>query len=78
MQRMGQHMHLGVAPRHEGAVHPDPLTPNGADLIARLREPQSRRIHAALTESGQSPDGMASFLRAMTDAQGRAQIKALT
>ncbi|MBO6640310.1 MAG: MarR family transcriptional regulator [Roseitalea sp.] len=54
------------------------LTANGAALIARLREPQSRRIHAALTESGQSPDGMARFLRAMTDAQGRAQIKALS
>lgn len=53
------------------------LTEKGKALIARLREPQSRRIDAALSESGQTRDAMALFLKAMTDDRARAQIKAL-
>ena len=53
------------------------LTGKGQALIARLREPQSRRIDTALTESGQSRDAMARFLKAMAGDQARAQIRAL-
>ena len=53
------------------------LTGKGQALIARLREPQSRRIDTALTESGQSHDAMARFLKAMAGDQARAQIRAL-
>jgi len=50
------------------------MTDKGAALIARLRQPQSRRIGAALRKSGQDPAGIARFLHAMTGDAGRAQI----
>ncbi len=53
------------------------LTARGAALIARLRQPQSRRIRAALHQSGQDANGVAAFLLAMTDDAGRAQIDVL-
>ncbi|MEQ8403358.1 MAG: MarR family transcriptional regulator [Roseitalea porphyridii] len=64
----------GIGDRRRRELH---LTAKGAALIARLREPQSRRIDAALNESGQTHEAMARFLRAMTDQQARAQIEAL-
>ena len=64
----------GVGDRRRRELH---LTDKGKALIARLREPQSRRIDTALTESGQMADDVARFLTAMTDGRGRAQIRTL-
>lgn len=64
----------GLGDRRRRELH---LTQQGKALIACLREPQSRRISDALTQSGQLPDDIARFLTAMTDQQGRTQIKTL-
>ena len=64
----------GSGDRRRRELH---LTPKGTGLIAKLREPQSRRISKALEEAGMAPDVVASFLRAMTDALGRRQIDML-
>lgn len=64
----------GTGDRRRRELH---LTPRGAGLIARLREPQSRRIRKALEEAGMPPETVAGFLRAMTDALGRRQIDML-
>ncbi|WP_306117672.1 MULTISPECIES: MarR family transcriptional regulator [unclassified Roseitalea] len=53
------------------------MTDKGAALIARLRQPQSRRIRAALDQSGQRAEDIAAFLRAMTGSQTRGQMTAL-
>ncbi|MGB7433371.1 MAG: MarR family transcriptional regulator [Ahrensia sp.] len=45
------------------------LTAKGAELIERLREPQSRRIKAALARSGITPDEATRFLAAMQSAE---------
>ena len=64
----------GSSDRRRRELH---LTDKGAALIARLREPQSRRIDAALRESDQASEDIMRFLRAMTGEAGRTQIKAL-
>lgn len=64
----------GAGDRRRRELH---LTAKGAALIARLREPQSRRIRAALKQSGVQSEDAAAFLNAMTGPAGRAQIAAL-
>lgn len=53
------------------------LTDTGQALIQRLREPQSRRIMAALDRSGVREEDVASFLAAMVTAEARQQIRSL-
>jgi DNA-binding MarR family transcriptional regulator len=50
------------------------LTPDGHQLIISLREPQSRRIVAALEQSGFGEDEIARFLLAMVTTDAKAQI----
>ncbi|TCD15321.1 MarR family winged helix-turn-helix transcriptional regulator [Oricola cellulosilytica] len=50
------------------------LTPKGHDLIGKLREPQSRRIMAALDQSGCGEEEVARFLYAMITASAKQQI----
>lgn len=54
----------GPADRRQRHLH---LTGSGNELIARLREPQSRRIENALIRSGVDRQKAASFLAAMQD-----------
>ena len=65
----------GSADRRRRELH---LTPAGSALIARLREPQSRRIMEALTESGVDEESVTGFLRAMIGSTGRRQIASLS
>ena len=53
------------------------LTDTGQALIRSLREPQSRRIMAALEHSGCKEEDAARFLRAVVTEEGRRQIEAL-
>jgi DNA-binding MarR family transcriptional regulator len=53
------------------------LTGDGQALIHSLREPQSRRIMAALQQSGCGEDEIAKFLFAMMTDDAKAQIEAL-
>ncbi len=64
----------GTGDRRRRELH---LTTKGDDLIARLREPQSRRIRRALEEAEMSPAEIARFLHAMTDLLARRQIDTL-
>ncbi|MEM1375902.1 MAG: MarR family transcriptional regulator [Pseudomonadota bacterium] len=54
------------------------LSPAGADLIARLRAPQSRRIQAALSATDVDPHTVETFFEAMLDASSANQRKRLT
>lgn len=53
------------------------LTGKGQGLIRDLREPQSRRIMAALEQSGCSQDEIARFLLAMLTGNAKEQITML-
>lgn len=53
------------------------LTAIGTDLIQRLREPQSRRIHQAIVNAEQSPADIARFLKSMIGEHAKRQIATL-
>ncbi|MDZ7822728.1 MAG: MarR family transcriptional regulator [Ahrensia sp.] len=53
------------------------LNEKGKTLIARLREPQSRRIHNALEKSGIAASDVRNFLEAMIGTDGKRQIESL-
>jgi DNA-binding MarR family transcriptional regulator len=53
------------------------LTSGGSELIRSLREPQSRRIVAALEKSGRSEEEIADFLLAMVTDGAKGQIEML-
>ncbi|WP_421857605.1 MarR family winged helix-turn-helix transcriptional regulator [Oricola sp.] len=53
------------------------LTDTGRALIQDLREPQSRRIIAALEKSGRTEQEIAQFLLAMVTAEAKDQIDTL-
>ena len=53
------------------------LTDAGSALIGSLREPQSRRIMAALEKSGRGEQEIADFLLAMVTAEAEDQIEML-
>lgn len=71
----------GLVEQHEGPTDRRrrelSLTPQGSELIARLREPQSRRIRKALEVSGHDAAAVARFLTAMIGAPARRQIETL-